>query len=271
MFKILIPVIFLFPLVLKAQYEEYINSDRPGENIRAFTIGSNVFQIESGSFFINDIYDGANKPDISVKTQFRLGVTDRLEIKGMVNWISEPSWKNGESYVAKGVEEIKFGTKLNLLKNKGKVLRYALGFQAMAYSFHSKRSLDRNEFGTEFLLITENRLFGSLIFSTNWGLKVNQLLEEGDSHYVLNFSNQSSGRWVLFMDFYGEFPMIPFHFAAGTGFKITKNFQLDLAIGLSAHIYSRFIDFGMSWRNDWRSKSSKLKKEKRKVESTFSF
>ena len=51
---ILIAFIFFATNTIFAQYTETINSNRPGDSQSAFSVGSNVIQIETGAYLLNE-------------------------------------------------------------------------------------------------------------------------------------------------------------------------------------------------------------------------
>jgi hypothetical protein len=54
---ILIAFIFFATNTIFAQYTETINSNRPGDSQSAFSVGSNVIQIETGAYFLNEKHE----------------------------------------------------------------------------------------------------------------------------------------------------------------------------------------------------------------------
>ena len=54
---ILITFIFFATNTIFAQYTETINSNRPGDSHSAFSVGSNVIQIETGAYFLNEKHE----------------------------------------------------------------------------------------------------------------------------------------------------------------------------------------------------------------------
>ena len=54
---ILIAFIFFISNKISAQYTEIINSNRPGDSQSAFSVGSNVIQIETGANLLNEKHE----------------------------------------------------------------------------------------------------------------------------------------------------------------------------------------------------------------------
>ncbi len=75
--------LFIFSLSSQAQYTETINSNRPGQSQGAFSVGTNVIQIETGAYMGNDEHTGlAYNNDLwGIDYQLRYGLLmERLEI-----------------------------------------------------------------------------------------------------------------------------------------------------------------------------------------------
>ena len=54
---ILITFTFFISNKISAQYTEIINSNRPGDSQSAFSVGSNVIQIETGAYLLNEKHE----------------------------------------------------------------------------------------------------------------------------------------------------------------------------------------------------------------------
>jgi len=54
---ILIAFTFFISNKISAQYTEIINSNRPGDSQSAFSVGSNVIQIETGAYLLNEKHE----------------------------------------------------------------------------------------------------------------------------------------------------------------------------------------------------------------------
>lgn len=80
----LLGLLFIFTLTIQAQYTNIINSNRPGESFGAYSVGSNVLQLETGIAYGEDNHVSPLIPDrsqIDYKYQLRYGLySERLEI-----------------------------------------------------------------------------------------------------------------------------------------------------------------------------------------------
>ena len=67
----------------QAQYTDIINSNRPGESYGAYSVGTNVLQLEAGLAYGEDTHSSRLIPDltqINYEYQLRYGIIERLEL-----------------------------------------------------------------------------------------------------------------------------------------------------------------------------------------------
>ena len=86
-------LLLLFSTNIQAQYTDIINSNRPGASVGAYSVGKNVFQIETGLGYKNDTYNYGSTSSIEDKQQIgqvflRYGfLSERLEINLHLGYI----------------------------------------------------------------------------------------------------------------------------------------------------------------------------------------
>ena len=81
---ILIVLIFFFNNKVFSQYTEIINSNRPGTSQSAFSVGSNVIQLETGVFLLNQehelLQNKANGAGLNFMVRYGL-ILEELELQ----------------------------------------------------------------------------------------------------------------------------------------------------------------------------------------------
>ena len=65
----------VFTLSSFAQYTDVINSNRPGASVSAFSVGTNVIQLEAGPYILNEDHSRLNREDRSFGMDFTGSVT----------------------------------------------------------------------------------------------------------------------------------------------------------------------------------------------------
>ncbi len=248
-------VFFFIPFFAIAQYGDNIRTARPGQAIGAFTLGKNVFQMQTG---FNNTYlripglGISERKVLSQNTVLRLGISEHFELSSVINWSSRRTDINGSQSSIGGISATQFGARYNFTSNDG--LLPTLGLQYRAFLKLQSESFRTNDIGSRFILSTGNKITDYLNLTTNWILHFDGFDSNPDFGYVINTSISLSKKWSTFVEVFGSFDPLYFHFDTGIGYLVNKDFQLDISAGYfdvnSASDF--FYDFGMSWRFDWR-------------------
>lgn len=274
---------------LTAQYTETINSNRPGESQGAFSVGTNVFQIETGFDLGNDTHDllQTDRDILGYNLNLRYGLFfEKLELNGLMRYQrDEVSFLSGSSTARTlaGLENLQLGAKY-LIYDPYKYSKEEVNL----YSYHANH---RFRWKT---LIPVVSLYAGAVFDFS-GNEFNALREEGISPNIALILQHNWGRWVwvnnIIVDRAGtEFPTNSWittlthsftqKFAGffeyqlidgdlysdnlirgGAAYLITKNFQVDLG-GLVnfKNTPSRWnVSAGFSYRLDLHSKDEVIK------------
>ncbi|MEH6536064.1 MAG: transporter [Psychroserpens sp.] len=283
--KVLFFTIFLISQITFAQYTEVINSNRPGVSKSAFSVGTNVAQIEVGPYIIKEEHTPLMYEVSGFGADFtvRYGLLfEQLEInlEGAYqndtftdNRSTIPSedkrsnFKNftlGAKYLVydpyKNSEEEDKPNLYSYHANrtfKWKSLIPAIAVYAGA-NFDSKNNPFTapgvEGFSPKIMVATQNN------FSGGWVLVVNLIKDRigtdfSDFQYVITLTHSFSPQWVVFgetqgiqSDFYAD-NLLRF----GGGYLWSKDFQLDTAVTFNTKdTPSVFgVNFGMSYRFDF--------------------
>jgi hypothetical protein len=240
---------------IKAQYAETIASGRPGQAIGARTLGKSVFQIQTGLNYNDISFDDTTGNITLFPTVVRLGILERLEVSGVIVWQNDEFKTSGVNSKANGISNSQLGLRYSLTTNKG--WRPALAVQGRLLLKWQDEVYQRENIGTRFILATGNKLSDSFSLITNWGI-IHAGNGGGPSYYyIINTSYSITEKLSAFAEVYGGLNDFNTDFDAGLAYLLNNDLQLDISFGLQDenNVSNWFVDAGVSWRFDWRSKS----------------
>lgn len=249
--------LFLAPSLLFAQYAESIRTARPGQGIGAYTLGKNVLQVQSGlnlEKYENDVSDVSTN---TWNTVIRLGVFERFELSGLVNLkhrlVEFDNYFYDSDWEEKSLNQVAFGARYNISKNEEIIP--AIGIQSRL-TFLLPSDLDPREESTlNNILVISNKITPNLSFMTNWLLIVPGSEPQMRTAYVANLSYSFTDKLGTFVEIYGDLGESPnLNYDGGFSFLVNNDLQLDVSAGYQGtNLFPEyFIDFGVSWRIDWR-------------------
>lgn len=247
---------FLVPLLMNAQYGETIRTARPGLAIGAFSLGKNVFQMQTGynQTFLKEpigLVD-FDSEIFSQNTVLRIGLSEHFEISGVVNWSVQTERIGDRKTSIGGVSGTQIGARYNFTSNKGLLPTLALQYRALLKV--KSEAFRSNNIGSRFVLSSGNRLSKDLSLTTNWILTFDGFSAPAVLGYIINISYSISDKWSTFAEVFGSFDPIRSNFDTGLAYLVNKDFQLDVSAGIfdTNTNLEFFYDFGLSWRFDWR-------------------
>lgn len=268
-----------------AQYTEVINSNRPGVSKSAFSVGTNVIQLEVGPYIINEKHTPFNYEVSGFGADFtaRYGLLfEELEINIEGIYQNDTFTDNRPAIATEdkrsNFKQFAIGAKYLVYdpyKNSEEEDKPNL------YSYHANRTFkwkslipavsvyaganfdSKNNpylppgvegFSPKVMVATQNN------FSGGWVLVINLLKDRigtdySDFQYIITLTHSFSPQWVIFgetqgikSDFYAD-NLLRF----GGGYLWSPNFQLDTAVTFnSKDTPSVFgVNFGMSYRFDF--------------------
>ena len=245
-------LMLLSPCILWGQYNETIRTGRPGQAIGAYTVGKNVFQLQSG-FTYNPIENGLIETrSYSHNTVLRIGILERFEINGLVGWQYDLI-KNGiDEQNRKGISNTQIGGRLNILERRGAIP--AVGIQGRILLKAQSEDFRREKPGSKFILTTGNKITDWLSFGTNWGVTWSGNDQGPESLYIINGSIALTKTFGGFVEVYGSFNQFSVNYDAGFSLLLNNDLQMDISAGWQgdSQISDWFVDLGVSWRIDWR-------------------
>ncbi len=237
-----------------AQFGKTIRTGRPGAAIGAYTVGKNVFQIQTGfnynEYNLDKVFNSKTWISNSV---FRYGVFEKLEVSGVVNFRTDETLTITGTENQFGVSNTQIGLRYNILERKGAIP--AIGLQGRLLLKAQSKEYRREKLGTIFILATGNKVTDWLSVTTNWGIIWTGNGGDPTSIYVLNTSFSLTEKWGAFLEVYGSFNAFSDNYDAGFSYLVNNDLQLDVSAGWQGQnsLVDWFIDFGVSWR--WHNRN----------------
>lgn len=267
----------LFAVNANAQYTDVINSNRPGESMSGFSVGENVFQLETGIFGIREKHRllGTESAGFGADLALRWGLfAEQLEFVLDLQYQAD-SYKTslaterrsalrqttiGAKYLIydpyKNYEE-----KVNIYswkanhKFKWRQLIPAIGVYAGAnlnfdnpYTFESDPNIS-----PKLMVITQNQLSGGFVIVGN--IIADKITSDFPSYgYILTVTKGINEQWSAFIenqgiksDYYADALM-----RGGAAYLLKENMQVDasLAFNLKDTPSIFYGGVGFSWRFD---------------------
>jgi len=284
---ILIAFIFFISNKISAQYTEIINSNRPGDSQSAFSVGSNVIQIETGAYLLNEKHELLDNKVKGMGLNFMLRyglILEELEIQ--VSGI----YQNDQFTDMRSTIDTKY--------NRSNLKKFKIGAKYLVYDPYKNRDDSpnlysywaNNKFKWNSLIPAVSVYAGINIdgknnpytapgikgvsptftiaaqnnFSNNFVLITNLILErigtdQNDFEYITTLTYAINSQWVSFIenhginsDFYAE-NMLKF----GAAYLSNENLQLDASLIINFKNTPKifYINFGGSYRFDLHKES----------------
>ena len=279
---ILIAFIFFVTNTIFAQYTETINSNRPGDSQSAFSVGSNVIQIETGAYFLNEKHELLDNKVKGIGLNFTLRyglILEELELQ--------------VSGVYQNDKHTDMRSTIDTEHNRSNFKKFKIGAKYLVYDPYKNRDDSPNLYSywannkfkwnslipavsvyaginidgennpytapgikgvsPSFTIATQNN------FNNNFVLITNLILErigtnQNDFEYIVTLTHAFNNQWVSFIEthginskFYAE-NMLKF----GAAYLSNENLQLDTAFTINFKNTPKifYINFGGSYRFD---------------------
>ena len=267
---------------VQAQYTDVINSNRPGASQSAFSVGTNVLQLEVGPYFIKEkrpVFPSYEVSGLGIDFAAHYGLwKEALEFNLQGTYQNDTQTFSSLTIVENkrsNFKSLNFGAKYLVYdpyKNKDD--------QPNVYSYHANRGFKWSSLipaiavaaGVNYdtpdnpytavaveglsyrgVLITQNNFSGGWVFITNFMLdRIGS--DQTDFQYILTLTHSFDPKWVVFgetqgisSDFYADNL-----FRIGGGYLLSKDLQLDTALTLNTKDTPSVmrISFGASYRFD---------------------
>lgn len=282
--SVLLFITLLITQLAFAQYTEVINSNRPGVSRSAFSVGTNVAQVEVGPYILNEKHTPLNYEVSGFGVDFsaRYGLLfEPLEINIEGSYQNDTFTDNRSAIPSEdkrsnfrnftiGAKYLVYDPYKNAEEDKPNLYSYranrAFKWKSLipAVAVYAGANFDTKNnpytgpgiegFSPKVMLATQNN------FSGGWVLVTNFVLDRigtdfSDFQYIITLTHSFSPQWVIF----GETQGISSDFYADNLFRFggaylwSKDFQLDTALTFNTKdtpsVFS--VNFGMSYRFDF--------------------
>ncbi len=291
---LLLIVCYIAFLQVNAQYTEIINSKRPGFSESPYSVGTDVFQVESGFFYrkkqITETFDvdysyGTNVflryGKLSENLEINLDFTYQKDRRIFHNILNSYTNVNGISRLTFGAKYLihnqQFTDKSKEIKSWKK--RTAFDKKRLIPSVGAYVGVNTNFLSTYFkdegvslkgAVLLQNDISNRFVILTN--LYADRIMQNSEYGYILTATYSVNLKWSIFGENQGIRRKIEndeMQFGVGTAYLLNNNVQLDFAartsfIGNANDVY---LSLGGSWRLDRHVKETKsedvLKGEKK--------
>jgi hypothetical protein len=250
--RFLILVFFAFAQVADAQYFETIRSDRPGQSNGPFSVGKNVFQIQSGIDFGGFRQQAASRNGsyAAPSAMLRYGLTRVADVNTSFGYRKDQYSAGDSSWSTNGLSLTAIGARINLYEGRG--FAPAIGLQLTLKLPVLSLAYNPAYIAPDILLIVNERISDRISLLTNFGVNYNGNNAVPRGVYVANLSYSFSSRWGAFIETYGNITSREFEnrWDAGLAFFVNNNLQLDAygGAGTNSGTIDYFTSIGMSWR-----------------------
>ena len=270
-------ILFLSGFFSQAQFTDVINSNRPGKSQSAFSVGKNVFQVESGLYAFNENHDllATESNGFGTDLSFRYGfMKEELELildlqyqGDMFKTISGTQSRSGFKQTTIGGKYLFYDPNKNYVEKKNihswkakykfkwrEFIPSLAGYVGLnlklgnPYTFKSDASIS-----PKLAIITQNQFSGGIVVVTN--LIVDKISTDFPTYgYVLTITKGFNEKWSGFIenqglksDFYSDAIL-----RGGAAYLIKENIQIDGSIASNfKNTPSIFYgSIGVSWRFD---------------------
>ena len=235
-----------------AQFNETIRTGRPGQAIGAFTVGSGIFQMQSGFDYFgskNSKADSKNNGLLN-NTVMRYGLTEQFEISTLLEYKTERITEGNNKTNQKGLSAFDVGMRYHIYTGKGLIPN--VGFQIRMGLPILSEAYQINDLAPRFIVVTSQKLSNTFNLITNWGAAWNGVDSKPLGTYVVNLSFPFNDRFGSFVETFGGYGRGNFliNFDTGLAWLLTPDLQLDLygGYGNNYGIKDYFVSTGVSWR-----------------------
>lgn len=264
---------------ITAQYTEIINSKRPGFSESPYSIGSDVFQFESGIFYRtgNSEMELASQNTMGGELFFRYGkFLEKLEFNANIAYQKdELNNLSGENFSVKGLSDLTIGAKYLLYQQEFTDKSKEIRSWKKRMAFDKKRlipsvgvyvGVHTNFLGKDYkdegisykgAILLQHDFSDRLVLLTN--LIADKITSEDKSYqYLLTMTYAITTQWSYFIENQGIFKDTnapAYHFGTGIAYLYSNNLQFDASVRTNFFDNYSFLysSIGVAWRIDRHS------------------
>jgi len=293
----LLIILFLNIQLLTAQYTQIINSKRPGFSESPYSIGTNVYQFETGLFYrsSNNTASNAIPKSFGGDLFFRYGkFSEKLEFNARIayqrdqflefdnNSILQKTYKSGISHLTIGAKYLFYQQKYT---DKTKEIRswkrkMAFDKKRLIPSVGVYAGVNTNFLSTNFkedgisykaALLLQNDFSDRLVVLTN--LIADKITSDFNYYsYIISMTYAISDKWSYFIENQGFFDKRnapKYNFGTGAAYLYSDDIQVDASLRTNFFDDYSFIyaSVGIAWRLDKHNEKLISKKNSNPLKS----
>lgn len=276
----LLLLFFSFTQLTNAQYTEIVNSKRPGFSESPYSIGTDVFQFETGVFYRTSNNETIlSRPNtIGGELFFRYGkFLEKLEINAKVAYQRDEILNNASeanTYI-NGISELTIGAKYLIYEQKYTDKSKEVRSWKKRMAFDKKRLIPsvgafvgvntnflgdgfkENELSIKGAVLLQNDFSDRLVLLTNF-IADKILSDSNEYSYIATMTYAINYKWSYFIESQGIFKKTytpKFHFGTGAAYLLSNNLQLDASVRTNFFDDYSFLysSIGAAWRIDRHS------------------
>ncbi len=300
--RILLVFLAFFSIqIATAQYTEIINSKRPGLSESPYSIGTNVYQFETGLFYRNtenplytvpsDTYGGElffRYGKFSEKLEFDLNLAYQIDDlshhpNGHIKGISDLTV--GAKYLIRQQEYADRSKEVRSFKKRyafdWKRLIPSIGIYAGVHTKFVSKDYKEDDLSYKLAVLLQNDITDRLVILTNL---INDKFSTDDSFYkyIITMTYAINQNWSYFIENQGQYQedyAPKYQFGTGLAYLINENLQVDASARTNFFDDYTYYYFstGIAWRLDrhydtmsFKNLSDKTVKKKKKRTGFFS-
>lgn len=252
--RLYIVVLTFLSFFSNAQYNPIIRTARPGQSIGPFTVGKNIFQVQSGVDFFGSKNGntGERTEGVLHNTVIRYGLAERFEISTLINYNSITIRSEDSDRKTNGLDGLDIGGRYELFEGKGLIPNIGLQVRFRLPVLSEDYSIDH--VAPRFIVVTNQKLSETFTLFTNWGGAWNGNTGDFTGIYTINLAFPITEKLGSYIENYGSITAGVFEsrWDTGFGYLVTNNFQLDAYGGYGKNHGAQdwFVSMGISIRTD---------------------
>jgi hypothetical protein len=251
MYKFLfLPILVFTYHTAIAQFNESIRTGRPGQAIGAFTVGTSIFQIQSGFDYFGSKNNGIKSTGFLNNTVLRYGLTEPFEISALLEYKTETITQNDSKTYNGGLSAMDIGMRYHIYTGKGFIPNIGFQFRLRLPVLSADYRIE--DIAPRFIIVTSQQLSKTFTLITNWGAAWNGNNSSPTGTYVINLAFPFTDKLGAFVETFGAYGRGNFfiNFDTGLAWLLTPDLQLDIygGYGNNYGINDYFLSTGVSWR-----------------------
>lgn len=239
-------ILIIFTTII---YAQPLITDRPDKTESSISIPYKAFQIETGILFEKFTFLDYSEKIISMpSTLFRYGLFKGFELRLQTTMLIHDHISPIKREREIGMDNIQFGFKLNIAKEKGLIPEMALLTHLIIPS--GDNAFKNNIYTFQSLMAFSHSISENVGIGYNLGVEYsNEKIYSGIYSLVAGF--QLADKLAFFSEIYGSyenFENLLTNADIGLTYLVNQNFQLDTSMGTGLNNKNYFLSLGLTWR-----------------------